>query len=102
LWLKSEGELKDGEVEDGQHEILYDHPITTYFDLQAGLRYDIDSHAGRGWAALGVEPLAPYLKNITATAYPRDRGHVAAKFAGSYDLLITQRLILPPAIEVNL
>ena len=102
LWLKSEGEVQDGELEVGQHEILYDRPITTYFDLQAGLRYDIDSRAGRGWAALGVEGLAPYFFHVTATAYASDRGHFAAKFAGSYDFLITQRLILQPAIEVNL
>lgn len=101
LWLKSEGELKDGEVEGGQHEILYDHPISTYFDLQAGLRYDLDSRAGRGWAAFGVEGLAPYFFHIAATAYASGSGHFAAKLAGTYDLLITQRLILQPDIELN-
>ena len=101
LWLKSEGEVQHGELEDGQHEILYDRPITTYFDIQAGLRYDIDSRAGRGWAALGVEGLAPYFFHVTATAYASDQGHFAAKLAGSYDLLITQRLILQSAIEAN-
>ena len=35
LWLKSEGELQNGKVSDGQHELLYDRPISTYFDLQA-------------------------------------------------------------------
>jgi copper resistance protein B len=102
LWLKSEGELRDGEVENGQHEILYDRPISTYFDLQAGLRYDLDSRASRGWAAFGVEGIAPYFFHVSATAYASDRGHFAARLAGTYDLLITQRLILQPDIELNL
>src|SRR6516165_7980524 len=31
------------EPEDGQQQFLYDRAITTYFDLQGGLRSDIDS-----------------------------------------------------------
>jgi copper resistance protein B len=60
LWLKSEGLLNDnGKLEDGSYELLYDRPITSFFDLQAGLRTDADSRSGRSWAALGVEGLAP-------------------------------------------
>lgn len=102
LWLKSEGELKSGKVADGQHEVLYDTPISTYFDLQAGLRYDLDQRTGRGWAAIGVEGLAPQFFHVSATAYASDRGHFAAKFFGSFDLLLTQRLILQPQAEINL
>lgn len=102
LWLKSEGELENDEVKDGEHEVLYDHPISTYFDIQGGLRYDIDDRNGRGWAALGVEGLAPYFFRVSATVYASDTGHYAAKLSGTYDLLITQRLILQPDIELNL
>ena len=102
LWLKSEGELTNSKVEDGQQEIYYSKPISTYFDLQAGARYDLDSRSGRGWAALGVEGLSQYFFHVSATAYASDEGHFAAKFAGSYDLLLTQRLILQPEAEINL
>ena len=102
LWLKSEGELQNGKVSDGQHELLYDRPISTYFDVQAGLRYDLDDRKSRGWAAFGIEGLAPYFFHMSATAYASDRGYLAAKFTGSYDLLITQRLILQPEFELNL
>lgn len=103
LWLKSEGELnRNGKIDDGQHEVFYDRPITSFFDLQAGARFDIDSHRGRTWAALGVEGLAPLFFHVSATGYASNSGHFAAKLESSYDLLLTQRLILQPRIELNL
>ena len=102
LWLKSEGfALGRGRVGDGRHEFLYDRAISTYVDLQAGVRTDWDSGTGRTWAALGVEGLAPLFFKYEATAYLSDRGHAAAHLAASYDLLITQRLILQPLVELN-
>jgi copper resistance protein B len=102
LWLKSEGELTKSKLEEGQQEVYYSTPVSTYFDLQIGARYDLDSRSGRGWAAVGVEGLAPQFFHVSATAYASDEGHFAAKFGGSYDLLITQRLILQPEAEINL
>lgn len=103
LWLKSEGFANaGGVVGDGTHEALYDRPISTYFDLQAGVRYDIDSGPSRGWAALGIQGLTAYWFDVEATAYLSDAGHLAARLRGSYDLLITQRLILQPEIELDL
>ena len=102
LWLKSEGELTKGKLQDGQQEAYYSKPLSTYFDLQLGARYDLDSLSGRGWAAIGVEGLAPQFFHVSAAAYASDEGHFAAKFTGSYDLLITQRLILQPEAEINL
>ena len=102
LWLKSEGFFNDqGKVEDGDHEVLYDRPVTTYFDLQGGLRYDLDSGPQRWWGAFGIEGLAPQFFNFQATAYARDAGHFAGRVVGSYDLLLTQRLIAQPEIEIN-
>jgi len=103
LWIKSEGFVtSDGKVEDGRHEFLYDRAISTYFDLQGGIRSDIDSHPTRNWAAFGVQGLAPLFFDLEATAYVSSGGHLAARMQGSYDLLITQRLILQPEAEINL
>lgn len=101
LWLKSEGELQNGQISDGQQEVYYDTPLSAYFDVQAGFRYDLDSRPGRGWAALGVEGLAPDFFHVALTFYASDTGHYAAKLFASYDLLITQRLILQPETEWN-
>jgi copper resistance protein B len=103
LWIKSEGTLQgNGALDDGQHQFLYSRAITTYFDLQGGLRSDIDSRPTRNWGALGIQGLAPYFFDVELTGYVSGEGHLAAKLEASYDLLLTQRLILQPQIEVNL
>ena len=55
----------------------------------------------RSWAAFGVQGLAPYWFEIEATAYVGDGGRTAARFRAEYELLLTQRLILQPEIELN-
>src|SRR5207248_9653189 len=53
-WVKTEGfRRRDGSVDDGQHEFLYSRAMSTYFDLQAGLRTDLDSRRTRNWASFG-------------------------------------------------
>jgi copper resistance protein B len=103
LWVKSEGFVRsDGRVDDGRHEFLYDRAITTFFDLQGGLRTDLDSRPTRNWAAFGIQGLAPLFFDLEATGYVSDQGHFAGRVQASYDLLITQRLILQPELELNL
>jgi copper resistance protein B len=101
IYLRSEGEVTGGKIEDGQQELLYARPISTYFNIQGGMRYDLDSKPGRGWAAVGIEGLAPLFFHVSATGYASDEGHLAAKLEGSYDLLLTQVLILQPQAELN-
>ena len=100
---QSEGTLQsNGTLEDGQQQFLYSRAITTYFDLQGGLRSDLDSRPTRNWAAFGIQGLAPYFFDVELTGYVSGQGHLAAKLEAFYDLLITNRLILQPQIEVDL
>jgi copper resistance protein B len=102
-WFKSEGFARNGTVSDGDVEALYDRPLPRlrYFDGQVGLREDIDSGTHRTWLALGIEGLAPGFFKFEPTLYIRDGGHVAGRITGSYDLLITQRLIAQPELEMD-
>ena len=102
LRIKSEGTLSKGALDDGQQQFLYDRAITTYFDLQGGLRSDIDSRPTRNWAAFGIQGLAPYFFDLELTGFVSGEGHLAAKLEASYDLLLTQRRILQPQIEPNI
>lgn len=103
LWIKSEGTVDTrGRFNDGDHELLYDRAISTYFDLQAGVRMDLDSGPTRTWAAFGLQGLSLYFFDIEATGYVSDRGRTAARLKASYDILLTNRLILQPEAELNL
>lgn len=100
LWLKTEGERGHGEW-DGRLEALWSRVITRWWSSQFGLRRDFGDGASRTWVAAGVEGLAPYFFDIEATAYVSDQGHLSARFAASYDLLFTQRLVLQPDVELT-
>lgn len=103
LWFKSEGFVENGKASDGITEALYDRPIPhlRYFDVQAGVRYDLDSNPGRTWGALGIQGLAPNFFEFEPTFYFSDRGRFAGRVNGSYDILFTNRLILQPQFELN-
>ena len=66
------------------------------------MRGDFDDDPGRGWFALGVQGLAPYFFEVSATAYAGSDGRFAANAEASFDLLLTQRLILQPKVELDL
>jgi copper resistance protein B len=103
LWFKSEGFLKGSTMSDGDQEALYDRPIPRmrYFDAQVGVREDLDSGPRRTWGAVGIQGLAPHFFDFEPTFYFRDGGHVAGRLEGSYDLLLTQRLVAQPEAELN-
>jgi copper resistance protein B len=103
LWLKSEGFLQGTTMSDGDHEALYDRPIPhmRYFDAQVGVRGDLDSGPRRTWGAVGIEGLAPNFFQFQPTFYFRDGGNVAGRLSGSYDLKVTQRLVVQPQAELN-
>ncbi len=86
LWLRSEGTLTKGRMSDGDQELLYSRSISTYFDLQGGVRVDLDSGPTRTWGAFGIQGLALYQFEVQATAYVSDRGRFAGRFEGSYDI----------------
>jgi len=100
--VKARGERIDGEGwESAELQGLYAKPIVPYFDLQAGLRVDLEPK-GRTYAALGVEGVAPYWIETRATAFLSDRGDPSARIEASHDLRLTGRLILQSKVETNL
>jgi copper resistance protein B len=48
-----------------------------------------------------LEGLAPYNYEIQTTMFISQNGDVSFRFTGTKDLLITQRLILQPRLELN-
>lgn len=107
VWIKSEGSASTAESSgEGDVQLLYGRLISRYFDFQVGLRYEQlwDGNGednSRSFAAIGVQGLAPYYFDIEPTLFVSQDGDVSARFTGTYDILLTQRLILQPRIEGN-
>lgn len=103
LWIKSEGEgAFGGSLERAEVQALWSRAISPFFDLQAGVRYDIRPDPGRAYLVLGVQGLAPYWFEIDSALFVSNRGDVSARFEGEYDQRITQRLVLQPRVELDL
>ena len=106
LWLKTEGELpvsdSNGEFE-GQ--VLYGRLVAPYWDLQAGLRYDRAYGSGRdrdrAFGVLGIHGTAPYRFETDLALFVSEDGDLSARVEWEYELLLTQRLILQPRVEIN-
>lgn len=101
IWFETEGERVDGE-EEGRVEVMWDRIITSWWSVQTGLRQDFGAGPTRTWLDLGLQGMSPYFFEIDAAIYIGEQGRTSARFSGEYDLLITQRLILQPELELRL
>ncbi|WP_394541291.1 copper resistance protein B [Lysobacter enzymogenes] len=101
LWLRSEGEREDGRTESANLEALYGRAISPWWDVVAGVRHDFRPERSQTWAAFGLQGLSPYKFEVSATAYLGERGQSALNLEAEYELLLTNRLILQPLVEVE-
>jgi len=102
LWLKSEGDMARGHTEEAEIQALYAKAIAPFWNLQMGVRHDIQPSPSRTFAVFGVEGLAPLWFEVDAASFVSTDGDVSFRLEAEYDLLLTQRLILQPRIETNL
>jgi copper resistance protein B len=101
LHMRTEGTSVDGSAEQADLELLWSHAIAPFWNSQLGMRSDFGRGPARQWAAFGLQGLAPYWFEIAATAYVGDQNRTALRFEADYELLLTQRLVLQPRLEIN-
>ena len=102
IWLRSEGERRDGRLDHADVELLYGRPVSAWWDLLAGVRHDFGGDGTRDFLAIGVQGLAPYKIEMAATAYLGASGRAAARIELEYEARLTGRLALQPSIEADL
>jgi copper resistance protein B len=106
LWIKTEGEQATSNSH-GEAEVqaLYSRLVAPYWDLQAGVRYDRAYGSGRdrdrAFGVLGVHGLSPYRFDTDLALFVSEDGDVSARAQFEYELLLTQRLVLQPRVEIN-
>lgn len=108
LWLRAEGEQSTVDGLDGEGEVeleaLYGRLVTPFFDAVAGVRLDTrwgGDARPRGFLAAGMQGLAPYGLEVEPTLYVSHEGDVSAAFSAAYHVLLTQRLVLEPELELG-
>lgn len=98
--VKTGGEGAD-ELESAEVQALYSRAVSPYFDLQAGVRQDLQSGPKRTYATVGFEGVAPYWFETSGALFLSSKGEVFGRLEGAYDLRLTQRWILQPRVEAN-
>lgn len=106
FWFKSHGEaLTTENGADVEFQGLYSRAIGPYFDVQAGLRYDLAYEGGdnlsRGFAVIGLQGMAPYFFHVDGGMFISEEGDISASIEAEYDLLFTQRLIGQSIFETS-
>lgn len=107
LWVKFEGEDEvSANAGDLEVQALYSRSVAPFWDFQIGGRYDRAYNSGttsdRFLAVIGYQGLAPYWFELEPALFLSEDGDLSARITGTYEMLISQRLILRPRFEVNL
>jgi len=103
LRFQSEGEysIKESAFETLESQILVQRPISSFFDVKAGVRIDNPRGSDRVYGVLGVQGLAPQWFEVDADLFLSNKSDFSARLDVEYELLITNRIILTPSAEVN-
>lgn len=101
LWLRSQGEITEGKTGSAEAQVFYGWNFHPFWDVLVGIRQEFEPDS-ETWLAAGVTGLAPYFFETEVTAFLSADGDAAFRFEQSFDLLVTQRLIAEPHVEINL
>lgn len=101
LRLKLEAEFTDDDTESLEAQLVYSRAISAFWDIQAGYRRDIYPKPENDFLAFGFIGLAPYLFEIDAQLFIGESGQYGARLDAEYELMLTQKWVLIPEIEIN-
>jgi copper resistance protein B len=102
MWFRAEGDAEDGRIGAAEAELFYGRRFSRWWDVVAGVRQDFDPGRAQTWAAIGVQGLAPYWFEVEATFYIGASGRTHVRGEIEYELLLTNRLMLQPLVEIDL
>lgn len=99
--LKTRGETTSDATEEFELQALYSRAVARYWDLQLGWRGDFQPLEQRDWFSIGFQGLAPGFIETELAAFIGESGHTSARARGAYEMLITNRIVLEPELELN-
>ncbi|MCC6430635.1 MAG: copper resistance protein B [Gemmatimonadaceae bacterium] len=104
LWAKADGGIATrGSGLHGEYQLLYGRLVSPWWDAQIGVRVDHANEDGgaatRAGAVAGLQGLAPGWFEVEPSLFVTTDGNVSLDLTASYDLYLTQRLVLQPRLE---
>ncbi len=102
VWIHSKGASEGSSLEEAEVHVTYGHSFSRWWDVVAGVRQDFRPGPGQTWATAGIQGLAPQWFEVQATLYVSESATTLARFEAEYELLMTNRLVLQPLVELNL
>lgn len=99
---RSEGERTNGHTDEAELQLLWSHAISPWWETVAGIRQDFEPGSAQTWAALGIQGMPLYGLETEVTAFIGEGGQSALRLEAEYDMLLTQRWVLQPTVEINL
>ncbi len=101
IYIYSEGEKNKSESASSENQLLYSRAIAPFWDVQAGLDYDVANNKNKNWGVLALSGLAPYFFETRAALLFGGDGNVGLRIDLEYEALITQKLILTPKFTLD-
>ncbi len=107
VWAKADGGVATiGRDRHGEYQLLYGRLVSPWWDAQVGVRVDelaeSSGSASRAGAVVALQGLAPGWFELEPSLFVTTDGNVSLDFTGSYDLFLTQRIVLQPRLESTL
>ncbi len=111
LYFSSDGERlmapeendEDPATESAETRLAWSRAFSPFWDWQLGVRRDWQpDDPNRDWISIGIKGLAPYQFDVDANLFVGEDGLSNLDLSAEYELMLSQKLVLVPAIEVNL
>lgn len=101
-WLGSgEQDLGEGKLGKLENRLVLQTPVSDFFDIKGGFRYDSPDGPDRLYGVIGLTGLAKQWFEIDADLFISEKGDASARLDTEYEMLLTNWLILTPSASLN-
>ena len=106
IFIKVHADKAESQQAEYDAKLLYSRNVADFWDVQAGIRYRNDPNReidqDQVDAVLGLHGMAPYFFETDAYVYIGQDRQVSFNLETERDLLLTQKLIIQPYLDINM
>lgn len=106
IFIKVHADKAESQQTEYDAKLLYSRNVADFWDVQVGIRYRNDPNReidqDQVDAVLGLHGMAPYFFETDAYVYIGQDRQVSFNLETERDLLLTQKLIIQPYLDINM